>query len=100
MILGALTGRDARSTDRPYASRTAMTEGPASGNDGGHGSWHGLPYDVRPPTVARHRLRYWNPDDPRLFTPKVFGAGWTVNAYWLVHLVRYVRRRGTGRPQT
>jgi len=50
--------------------------------------------------VARHRLRYWNPDDPRLFTPKVFGAGWTVNAYWLVHLVRYVRRRGTGRPQT
>jgi hypothetical protein len=60
--------------------------------------WHGIPHDTRRPTVARNQARYWNPDEPRFFTPKVFGAGWTVNAYWVIHPVRYVRNRGRGRP--
>ena len=48
-------------------------------------SWHGqilfVPYDFRPLTPARIRERWWNPEDPRLLTPHVFGAGWSVNLY-------------------
>jgi len=33
----------------------------------------GLPYDFRRPTAARIRARAWNPDDPRILTPKTFG---------------------------
>ena len=39
----------------------------------------GMPYDLRPPTIARIKERMWNPDDPRIFTPRVFGGGWTIN---------------------
>ena len=47
-------------------------------------SWHGtlagfVPYDFRRPTLARAKKRWWNPDDPRLLTPRVFGVGWEVN---------------------
>ncbi|MGD0448479.1 MAG: DUF5808 domain-containing protein [Candidatus Dormibacteria bacterium] len=73
-----------------------MAEGPTPDQDDGHGEWHGVPFDVRAPTVARNKSRYWNRDDPRFFTPKVYGAGWTVNVYWLTHLVTYFRRRGKG----
>ncbi len=46
--------------------------------------WHGelagvVPYDLRLPTLARIRERWWNPADERLFTPHVFGVGWSVN---------------------
>ena len=49
-------------------------------------TWTGLvfglvPYDLRPPTWERIRQAYWNPDEPRLFTPRVFGVGWGVNLY-------------------
>jgi hypothetical protein len=43
----------------------------------------GLPYDLRPPTLARVKERVWNPADSRLLTPMVFGWGYTVNAYEL-----------------
>ena len=39
----------------------------------------GLPFDWRRPTVARAKARWWNPNDPRLFTPKVYGWGFTIN---------------------
>ncbi|MCX7622931.1 MAG: DUF5808 domain-containing protein [Thermomicrobium sp.] len=46
-------------------------------------SWTGhvgpVPYDFRPPTLARLRERLWNPDDPALCTPTVWGIGWSVN---------------------
>jgi len=77
---------------------TAMADQPTPEKPGGTGDWHGLPYDVRPPTLARNRSRYWNPEDGRFFTPKVFGAGWTVNVHWVIHPLRYVRRRRQGRP--
>lgn len=45
--------------------------------------WHGrvarVPYDLRPPSLARERAAWWNPDDPRLFTPRGFGVGWALN---------------------
>jgi len=47
-------------------------------------TWEGriagrVPYDLRPPTLARGRERLWNPADRRVFVPTVFGVGWTVN---------------------
>ena len=44
-----------------------------------HGRVLGVPYDFRPPTLERIREAYWNPDDPRIFTDRVFGVGWAVN---------------------
>jgi len=57
------------------------------------GRFAGLPYDFRRPTVARVRSRMWNRKDPRLFTPKSFGWGYDINAYWLVHPGEYVKTR-------
>jgi hypothetical protein len=51
----------------------------------------GVPYDLRRPTKARLKSRLWNKADPHLFPPKAFGAGWTINFYWIFHLVRYFR---------
>jgi Family of unknown function (DUF5808) len=46
--------------------------------------WHGtlagaVPYDFRIPTLERVKQRWWNPDDKRIFTPHVFGVGWSIN---------------------
>ncbi|MGY4767695.1 DUF5808 domain-containing protein [Kribbella sp. CWNU-51] len=43
------------------------------------GKFLGLPYDWRRPTVDRTKSRWWNPDDPGLFTPKVLGWGFSIN---------------------
>lgn len=53
-----------------------------------HGSVAGIPYDFRPPTVEKVSRAFWNPDDPRLFTPHVFGMGWAVNLARLVEILR------------
>jgi hypothetical protein len=53
----------------------------------------GMPYDFRKPTVARVESRYWNSQDSRLFTPKVYGVGWTINVYWLRHPLKYFRQK-------
>ena len=53
-----------------------------------HGTVLGIPYDFRAPTFARIRDSMWNPNDPRLFTPRPFGVGWTVNFARLLQLVR------------
>jgi len=52
------------------------------------GYWLGLPYDWRRPTWERRRARWWNPDDRRVFTPKVYGWGYDLNLYRLVHPMR------------
>jgi hypothetical protein len=47
---------------------------------GSHGKIFGLvPYDLRPPSLARTRERLWNARDGRFVVPTVFGVGWTVN---------------------
>ncbi|HLS79117.1 MAG TPA: DUF5808 domain-containing protein [Nocardia sp.] len=48
------------------------------------GTLAGMPYDWRRPTAQRLRDRMWNPDDPRVFTPKAFGMGWDINLYRLL----------------
>lgn len=52
-------------------------------------TWHGrlagvVPYDFRRPTRRRVKARWWNPDDPRILTPRAFGVGWDVNVGRLV----------------
>ena len=43
-----------------------------------------VPYDFRMPSIDRVRDRLWNEDDDRIFTPTVFGAGWSLNLFQLV----------------
>ena len=45
----------------------------------GTGTFLGVPYDWRIPTVARFKQRWWNPDEPRLIVPRVFGWGFDIN---------------------
>jgi hypothetical protein len=54
------------------------------------GRFLGAPYDFRPPTVSRFRERCWNPNDPRLLTPHIFGWGWTLNLYTLARRLGWV----------
>ena len=47
------------------------------------GTFMKVPYDFRVPTLQRLRERFWNPDDARIFTPRFFGVGWSLNVYRL-----------------
>ena len=54
--------------------------------------WNGtvagfVPYDFRMPTQDRVRERLWNPESPRVFSPQVFGVGWTLNFGRLARLI-------------
>jgi hypothetical protein len=44
-----------------------------------HGRVLGVPYELRTPTAGRVVSLWWNPLDPHVFVPTVFGLGWTVN---------------------
>lgn len=57
------------------------------------GTFMGVPYDWRRPTLARLRERWWNRDDPRVFTPKPFGCGHDINLARLLQLLGLLRRR-------
>lgn len=39
----------------------------------------GMPYDAKAPTAKNLESRMWNPEDPRIFTPRLIGLGWTIN---------------------
>jgi hypothetical protein len=52
-----------------------------------HGTALGVPYDFRKPSLRRFRDAWWNPNDPRLFTPRDFGVGWAVNLHRLKQIV-------------
>ena len=62
-----------------------MTEDEQPRTPDPQGKFAGMPYDLRRPTAAKMRARWWNRDDPRLLTPKVFGWGYDINLYWLTH---------------
>lgn len=51
----------------------------------------GLPVEARGLTRARVRSRAWNPEDPALVVPRLFGAGWTVNLGSLAVKLRLIR---------
>lgn len=39
----------------------------------------GMPVETRGPVSAHVRSRTWDPASPRLFVPRLFGLGWTLN---------------------
>ena len=43
------------------------------------GRFWGAPFDWRKPTRERYKRALWNPAEPRLFVPKPYGWGWTIN---------------------
>jgi hypothetical protein len=51
----------------------------------------GMPYDIRSPTSERYTSRLWNPLDRRIFPPKAWGMGWTINFGALAVRLRIVR---------
>lgn len=64
---------------RTYAKAIRMA---LTGDDEGpqpQGRVLGVPYDFRGATTQRLSERIWNPADPRIFMPRLFGVGWTVN---------------------
>lgn len=43
------------------------------------GKFLGVPFDWRRPTVARFKSRVWDPKNPKLIVPRVYGWGYTIN---------------------
>ncbi len=60
-------------------------------------TWFGrigpVPYDFRIPTLERLQSAYWNPDDDRLFSDRVFGVGWAVNFAQILRIVRELQEQ-------
>jgi Family of unknown function (DUF5808) len=63
-------------------------------------TWHGqiayVPYDFRVPTLDRFLQSWWNPDDPRIVTPRTFGLGWALNVGRIVSLATGQHSDGAG----
>jgi hypothetical protein len=55
------------------------------------GRFLGLPYDWRRPSWQRFKSRVWNPNDDRLFPPKSFGWGFSLNLHALLRRLRILR---------
>lgn len=56
----------------------------------------GMPYDFRGASVDRIGSRLWNPADPRIFMPRLFGLGWTINFGALAVKLHLIRPDDTG----
>ncbi|MCL5256816.1 MAG: DUF5808 domain-containing protein [Chloroflexi bacterium] len=52
-------------------------------NFGKEGKFLGVPYSFKMPTPDLVRERFWNPADSRIFTPHIFGWGYSINLYAL-----------------
>lgn len=61
------------------------------------GTFLRLPFDWRKPTWARVKERAWNPNDPRIFTPKTYGWGLSINLYALLRKIRLAGRSAPSR---
>lgn len=57
----------------------------AKGAEPRTGTFLGMPYDWRKPTAGRVKQRFWNPDEPRILTPRAYGWGYSLNFYRLFH---------------
>lgn len=56
-------------------------------------TWHGtvfgiIPYDLRLPNLLRARSTFWDPHNPNVLVPTLFGVGWSVNLAALVDAIR------------
>jgi hypothetical protein len=43
------------------------------------GTLLGMPYELRLPTAERVALRWWDPTEPNILVPRLFGLGWDLN---------------------
>jgi hypothetical protein len=50
-----------------------------------YGKIAGIPYDFRLPTAERIRATFWNKNTSQILVPQVFGIGWSINLYPLIH---------------
>jgi hypothetical protein len=58
---------------------SATKESLATEEWSGTGRVLGMPYDLRVPTAERIASQWWDPAEPKILVPRVFGVGWTVN---------------------
>lgn len=56
-----------------------------------HGTFLGIPYDFRFPTLGRLKESFWNPGDSRVLTPHVFGWGYSLNLPAFLRWLRLFR---------
>lgn len=56
------------------------------------GTFWGMPYDWRKPTLARFKSTMWNPATDRIMVPKDFGWGYSINLHALGRRLRLIRR--------
>jgi hypothetical protein len=45
----------------------------------------GVPYDFRAPTMDSVIEKIWDPENPSICAPTLWGVGWTFNLYRLAH---------------
>jgi hypothetical protein len=45
----------------------------------------GIPYDFRWPTIERIQEKMWNKNTSCILMPHLFGVGWSINFYPLLH---------------
>lgn len=64
-----------------------------------HGKFLFVPFEFRVPTIQRVRERLWNPDNDSLFTPHVFGVGWSLNLYQVLKRLGVVGKQAEDSPQ-
>lgn len=78
--VGEAAALEALGDPASYAASVREALGaPAEGNAVPQGRVLGMPYDFRGASAERVGERIWNPADPRIFTPRLFGVGWTIN---------------------
>ncbi len=80
-ILGELGPPEALAAEYGEAAEPAAEGAPVSAAEPRrlHGTVLGVPYELRMPTTERIASRWWNPLDPHVFVPRVFGLGWDIN---------------------
>jgi hypothetical protein len=86
---------------RTYAAGVVEALGQASPDETDEGPQPrgrvlGMPYDFRGASVDRMNSRLWNPSDARIFMPRLFGVGWTVNFGALAVKLHLIRPDDTG----
>lgn len=63
----------------PQDYAASVLEAYAGDEDGEESTVFGVPWETRGPTDPSVRARVWDPADPRILVPRMFGLGWTVN---------------------
>lgn len=62
-----------------YAAAVREALGVAGGSPLAQGRLLGMPYEFRAPTTARVMERLWDPSNPQIFMPRLWGIGWSIN---------------------